>query len=142
MNSSAGDKYILLVEDNPDDVALTKFALKKGQIFNRLVNVSDGEEALDFLFRRGKYADRDTDGNPLLILLDLKMPKLDGLEVLKQIRACKRTSCIPVLVLTSSTEEKDKSESIRLGANSYIPKPTGLTSLIEMLQQIKTDWLS
>lgn len=142
MNTPTKEKYILLVEDNQDDVALTRLAFKKSQIASRLVVAYDGEEALDFLFCRGKYANRDTDDFPAIVLLDLKLPKVDGLEVLKQLRADKRTYRVPIIVLTSSTEEKDQSESRRLGADNYIRKPTGLTSLVGVLQQIKSDWLS
>ena len=142
MSATVKKKYILLVEDNPDDVALTELAVNKSQIPNKLVSVYDGKQVLDFLFRREEYANRETDDNPAVILLDLKLPKVEGLEVLRQIRADVDTRDIPVIVLTSSTEESDQSESRRLGANAYIRKPTGLTPLIEIIQQIKTDWLS
>jgi two-component system, response regulator len=141
MSSGNGSQYILQVEDNPDDVELTKLAHKKSQMSNRLVVVSDGEEALDFLFCRGEYAGKDPDDFPAIILLDLKLPRVDGLEVLKQIRADRHTQHIPVVILTSSMEQNDQSETLRLGANSYIRKPTGLTSLIGILHQIKEDWL-
>ena len=141
MSSGSCDQYILQIEDNPDDVELTKLAHKKSQISNRMEVVSDGEEALDFLFCRGEYAGKDPDDFPAIILLDLKLPRVDGLEVLKQIRTDKRTQHIPVVVLTSSMEENDQSESSRLGANGYIRKPTGLTPLIGILHQIKVNWL-
>jgi two-component system, response regulator len=142
MNSESREKYILQVEDNPDDMTLTELAVRKSRISNRLVAVYDGQQALDFLFCQGQYVGRDCDDAPAVILLDLKLPLVDGLEVLRQIRADKRTHDIPVIVLTSSTEKDDQLESRRLGANSYIRKPTGLTPLIETLQQIKADWLS
>jgi two-component system, response regulator len=142
MKSESREKYILQVEDNPDDVTLTELALRKSRISNRLVAVYDGQQALDFLFCRGQYAGRDGDDIPAVVLLDLKLPQVDGLEVLRQIRGDRRTRDLPVVILTSSTEKDDQSESRRLGANSYIRKPTGLTPLIETLQKIKTDWLS
>jgi two-component system, response regulator len=135
------EKYILLVEDNPDDVALTELALQKNRINNRLVIAWDGEEALDYLFGCGKFASRDTADEPTLILLDLKLPLLNGLEVLKQIRANKQTCHLPVIVLTSSLEDKDQAESLELGANRYIRKPTGLTHFMEIIRQISKEWL-
>jgi len=111
---------ILLVEDNPNDVELTVRALKKGNILNLIHVVRDGVEALDFLFARGNYADRDLCRHPRVVVLDLKLPKVDGLEVLRQLKADARTSVIPVVVLTSSRETPDVAESYRLGANSYI----------------------
>jgi two-component system, response regulator len=135
------DKLVLLVEDNEDDVTLTEMAFKKGQIAGKLVVVVDGGEALDFLFYQGKYKNRIPVENPALILLDLKLPLVSGLDVLKEIRADKNTSQIPVVILTSSLEEKDRSDSLRLGANDYICKPTGYSHFIEVIQQIKTKWL-
>jgi two-component system, response regulator len=136
------DKYVLLVEDNEDDVTLTEMAFKKGRISGILVVVVDGREALDFVFYQGKYAERTPVENPTLILLDLKLPMVSGLEVLKAIRADKNTSQIPVVVLTSSIEEKDQIDSYRLGANDFIRKPTGYTRFIEVVQQVKVKWLS
>lgn len=136
------DKYILLVEDNPDDVTLARMALKRSQITNKLVVVMDGEEALEYLFSLGKYADRDPQDKPAVIILDLKLPRIDGLEVLKQIRSNKHTSMLPAVVLTSSTEETDRAESQRLGADAYIPKPTGLTELTEVMRTISKNWLA
>src|ERR671922_2103791 len=117
------DKMILIVEDNPDDEALTIRALKKNKLGNRLVVVHDGVEALDFLFCTGSYSDRDPQDMPQTILLDLKLPKVDGLEVLKRIRADQRTSLLPVVILTSSSQEQDMIESYKFGANAYVRKP-------------------
>ena len=117
------DKLVLLVEDNEDDVTLTEMAFKKGQIPGKLVVVMDGQEALDFLFYQGKYKNRTPVENPALILLDLKLPLVSGLDVLKEIRANKNTSQIPVVILTSSIEEKDQTDSYSLGANDFICKP-------------------
>lgn len=136
------NKYILLVEDNVDDVTLARMALKRSQIANKLVVAMDGEEALEYLFSLGEYADRNPQDKPAVIILDLKLPRIDGLEVLKQIRANKHTSMLPVVVLTSSTEENDRAESRRLGADAYIPKPIGLTELAEVMQTINKNWLA
>ena len=135
------DKFILLVEDNPNDVALTQMALRKCRIPNKVTVVWDGEEALDFLFSRGKYADRDHGQNPALILLDLKIPCLSGLDVLKQIRANEKTCSVPVVILTSSVEENDRKESIHLGANSFFVKPIRFDEFIELIQQLSSKWL-
>jgi two-component system, response regulator len=136
------DKFVLLVEDNEDDVTLTEMAFKKGQLTGKLVVVVDGREALDFLFYHGKYTNRTPAENPALILLDLKLPLVSGLDVLKEIRADKNTSQIPVVILTSSIEEKDQTDSYRLGANEFIIKPTGFSHFIEVIQQIKAKWLT
>lgn len=131
----------MLVEDNPDDVALTELALRKNRINNKLVNAWDGEEALDYLFSRGKFAGRDASDKPAIILLDLKLPLINGLEVLKQIKTDERTRYIPVITLSSSLEDKDLVESFRLGANCYIRKPTDLTKFMEIIRQIRDEWL-
>ncbi len=131
------DRIILLIEDNPDDEALTLRALKKNNIMNDVVVARDGEEALDFLFAGGP------DGNPVpeIILLDLKLPKVDGLEVLRRIREDRRTSLYPVVVLTSSLEERDLVESYRLGANSYVRKPVDFQQFTQAVQQLGLYWL-
>ena len=133
------EKIILLVEDNPKDEALTLRALKKSNIMNRVVVVHDGAEALDYLFGRDPHGN----GNPLpqLILLDLKLPKIDGLEVLKRIRGDARTQLLPVVVLTTSTEDKDRTEGYRIGANSYVRKPVDFLRFAEAVSQLGLYWL-
>jgi len=135
------EKMILLVEDNPDDVALTLRAFKKNNIMNCLHVVTDGAEALEYLFGTGKYASRDTSQQPTVILLDLKLPKVDGLEVLKRIRADDRTKLLPVVVLTSSKEEMDIMNVYSNGANSYIRKPVEFEKFIEAVGQLGLYWL-
>jgi len=135
------DRAILLVEDNPDDEALTLRAFKKHNITNEVVVAHDGAEALEYLFGTGRYAGRDLEVMPQLILLDLKLPKVDGLEVLRQLRADDRTRLLPVVVLTSSTEERDLVESYRLGANSYVRKPVDFTQFVEAARQLGLYWL-
>jgi two-component system response regulator len=136
-----GDKMILLVEDNPDDEALTLRALNKNNIGNRVVVVRDGVEAIDFLFCTGEYAKRDPHDLPQVILLDLKLPKLDGLEALKRIRADARTSLLPVVILTSSKEERDLLESYKHGANSYIRKPVDFNEFLDAARQLGLYWM-
>ena len=135
------DKVILLVEDNPDDEALTLRALKKNNIQNDVVVARDGVEALDYLFGTGKHAGRDTSVTPSVTLLDLKLPKIDGLEVLKKIRADDRTKIMPVVILTSSKEEQDLINGYKLGANSYIRKPVDFSQFIEAVRQLGLYWL-
>ncbi len=135
------EKHILLVEDNPDDVELTLRAFKKNRIINCLHVVTDGAEALEYLFGTGKYAGRDTSHQPTVILLDLKLPKVDGLEVLKAIRADERTKLLPVVVLTSSKEEMDIMNVYTNGANSYIRKPVEFEKFIEAVGQLGLYWL-
>jgi two-component system, response regulator len=135
------DKMILIVEDNPDDEALTIRALKKNNIGNRLVVARDGAEALDYLFCTGSYSERDPRDLPQVILLDLKLPKIDGLEVLKRIRAEPRTSLLPVVILTSSKEEQDLLQSYKNGANSYVRKPVDFNEFLEAARQIGLYWL-
>lgn len=132
---------ILLVEDNVNDAELTIRALRKNNLANRLVHVNDGAEALDFIFCKGVYHDRNTNSQPKLILLDLKMPKIDGLEVLKIIKSDPETKNIPVVVLTSSKEEKDLLESYKLGANSYIQKPVEFQKFITAVVEIGFYWV-
>lgn len=134
-------KMILLVEDNPDDEALTIRALNKNKIANNLSVVRDGVEALDFLFCTGSYTERDPNDLPEVILLDLKLPKLDGLEVLRRIREDKRTRLLPVVILTSSIEEQDLIKSYSLGANSYIRKPVDFSQFVEAVHQLGMYWL-
>jgi two-component system, response regulator len=135
------DPFILLVEDNPDEVILTQRAFAKTRITHELIVVSDGRQALDFLFSQGEYSGRDHLFLPRLILLDLKLPLIGGLEVLNAIRTNPHTSKIPVVVLTSSTEDRDISESYRLGANDFKNKPTGFTEFVNIMTTIKTQWL-
>ncbi len=132
---------ILLVEDNPDDEALTRRALMRNRIANPLVVAHDGIEALDYLFATGRYADRDFRIQPQIILLDLKLPRLDGLEVLKRIRMDDRTRLLPVAVLSTSLEDSDVQTSYRLGANSYIRKPVDFEQFIEAVRQLGMYWL-
>src|SRR5258707_1869668 len=132
---------ILLVEDNPNDVKLALHALKKQNITNHVEVVRDGAAALDYLFRTGEYVDLPTGQNPRLILLDLKLPKVDGLEVLKRIKADPDTRKIPVVVLTSSREERDIVESYSLGVNSYIVKPVDFEQFTEAVQKLGFYWL-
>lgn len=134
-------KTILLVEDNPDDEDLTLFALTQSKIMNEVVVARDGVEALDYLFGRACYAGRDLRNMPQVILLDLKLPKLDGLEVLRQIRADQRTRLLPVIILTSSNEERDLVASYSLGANSYIRKPVDFVQFVEAVKQLGLFWL-
>jgi CheY-like chemotaxis protein len=135
------NKIILLVEDNPDDVKLTLRALKKSNIMNEVIVVGDGVEAMDYLFGTGKFAGRDTGIMPQVVLLDLKMPKMDGLEVLHRIRANERTKLLPVVILTTSSEDKDKVDSYKLGANSYIRKPVDFNQFVDAVQQLGLYWL-
>ena len=134
-------KSILLVEDNLDDVDLTLHALKKNRIKNEVVVAYDGAEALDYLFGTGKYAGRDLMIMPTVILLDLKLPKIDGLEVLRRLRANKRTSLLPVVILTSSKEEQDILKGYSLGVNSYVRKPVDFNQFAEAVSHLGLYWL-
>jgi len=135
------EKMILLVEDNPDDEALTLRALKKHNIGNKVSVVRDGAEALDFLFCTGQYADRDPNDMPQVTLLDLKLPKVDGLEVLRQLRADKRTRLLPIVILTSSNEEQEMIQGYKNGANSYVRKPVDFTQFLDAVRELGLYWL-
>jgi two-component system response regulator len=134
-------KVILLVEDNPDDVKLTERALKKSKILNEVIVAQDGVEALDFLNGTGVFAGRDTTVLPQVVLLDLKMPRMDGLEALQHIRADEKTKLLPVVVLTTSSEDRDRVESYKLGANSYIRKPVDFEQFVSAVQNLGLYWL-
>lgn len=137
----SAEKVLLLVEDNPDDVTLTLRALKKNNIKNKVVVAQDGVEALDYLFGTGSYEGRDLRDKPQLILLDLKLPKVDGLEVLQRLRQDPRTKLLPVVILTSSKEQRDLIEGYSLGANSYIRKPVDFNQFIEAVRQLGLYWM-
>jgi two-component system, response regulator len=135
------EKVILLVEDNPDDVALTLRSLEKNNIRNRVVVAGDGVEALDYLFGTGAHAGQDGIDLPVIVLLDLKLPRMDGMEVLKRIRRDERTQLIPVVILTSSVEESDLVNGYKLGANSYVRKPVDFVQFNEAVRQLGLYWL-
>ncbi|RPI99481.1 MAG: response regulator [Chloroflexi bacterium] len=132
---------ILLVEDNPDDETLTLRALRKSNMVSEVIVAHDGVEALDYVFATGPYAGRDVQKLPAVVLLDLKLPRLDGLDVLRHLRADSRTALLPVVVLTSSDEEQDIAESYRMGANSYIRKPVDFDQFVDAVQQLGLYWL-
>ena len=134
-------KIILLVEDNLDDVELTLRALKQYNLKNEITVVRDGAEALDYLFATGAYADRDTSVMPAVVILDLKLPKVDGLEVLQRMRADELTKLVPVVILTSSKEEQDMVNGYKFGANSYVRKPVDFTEFVEAARQLGLYWL-
>lgn len=141
MSSEFGGVQILLVEDNPTDAELCIRALRKHNLANELVWVKDGAEALDFLFRQGAYAGRHDRDTLKVVLLDLRLPKIDGLEVLRRLRADSRTKCLPVVVLTSSKEDPDVAESYSLGANSFISKPVSFDEFSDIVAQLGLYWL-
>lgn len=134
-------KHILLVEDNPDDVTLTMRALEKSRVANSVDLACDGVEAMEYLSGTGKFSGRNPDIMPQVILLDLKMPRMDGLEVLRRIRSGAKTKLLPVVILTTSSEEQDRIESYRLGANSYIRKPVDFVQFAESVRQLGLYWL-
>ena len=138
---SSDEVEILLVEDNPSDAELTMRALKRKNMINKLVWVKDGAEALDFIFAKGKYSDRNIEDIPKLILLDLRMPKVDGLEVLHRIKENDLTKKIPVVILTSSSEDKDIVESYNLGVNSYVSKPVEFDAFIDAISTLGFYWI-
>jgi two-component system response regulator len=135
------ERYILLVEDNPDDEELTLLSLRKNNLAHEIVVVRDGVEAIDFLFGNGQYASRDVAQVPTVILLDLKLPKLDGLGVLKRLRADERTRTLPVVVLTSSSQDADVIASYNLGANSYVRKPVEFGAFVEAVSSLGLYWV-
>lgn len=139
--ASEGGVDILLVEDNPNDAELTLHALRKGKLANQIHLVRDGAEALDFLFGTGEYAGRDLNQRPRVVLLDIKLPKVDGLEVLRQIKADERTRSIPVVMLTSSREDRDIVEGYQLGVNSYIVKPVEFEQFTTAVRDLGMYWL-
>jgi two-component system response regulator len=141
MSASMDKKVILLVEDNQDDEELTIRTLKKNNILNDIIVAHDGIEALDYLFGTGKYKDRDMSIMPVIVMLDIKLPKINGLEVLKRIRSDERTKLLPVVILTSSDEERDLIESYMLGANSYVHKPVNFSQFQKAVQQLALYWL-
>ena len=134
-------KIILLVEDNPDDEALTLRALKKNNISNQVIVARDSSEALDYLFGTGQYSGRDANLTPQVVLLDLKLPKVEGLEVLRRLRANESTKLLPVVILTSSNEEQDRINGYDSGANSYVRKPVDFNQFIEAVRQLGLYWL-
>ena len=138
--STAEEAEILLVEDNPNDVELTLRALRKQNLDNKVFVVRDGAEALDFIFASGSYAKRKLEARPKVILLDLKLPKVDGIEVLRRVKADERTRGIPIVMLTSSLEERDVSETYRLGVNSYIVKPVDFSNFVHAVGELGVYW--
>lgn len=132
---------IVIVEDNPNDAELMVRSLKKNRLANSLIVLEDGEQALDFIFRRGQYASRDLSGSPRVIFLDLKLPKVDGLEVLKQVKSNEQTRKIPVVIVTSSKEDPDIAAAYNLGANSYVVKPVDFDNFVKTINQLGLYWL-
>src|SRR5512142_1154858 len=141
MDDMVKEVEILLVEDNPTDAELAIRALKKSNLANKLVWVKDGAEALDFIFAQGAYAERSMSNGPKVILLDLRLPKVDGMEVLRRVKEDERTRTIPVVVLTSSKEDRDVAESYKLGVNSFISKPVEFDSFAKTVSELGMYWL-
>jgi two-component system response regulator len=137
----ANEKYVLMVEDNDNDVQLTKISFRRCQIPNQLVVLTDGQDALDYLFGQGQYADRDTSQQPALILMDLKLTYMDGLEALKQIRKNPHTSHIPVVITSSTVNEEEIDECKKLGADRFYAKPGGFAEFKKMIEEIRASWL-
>jgi len=142
MDPTPGERTILLVEDNDDDAELARLALEEGHFRNPVVRLRDGSEVLDYLFRKGRYVTRATSSDPAVILLDLKLPKLDGHEVLKRVRADALTRRYPVVMLTNSKEERDLVRSYEFGVNSYIQKPVDFAVFRETMRQLVTYWIA
>ena len=140
MSSTVDDAEILLVEDNPNDVELTLRALQKQNLDTKVFVVRDGAEALDYIFASGNYASRKFEARPKVVFLDLKLPKIDGIEVLRRVKSDERTRSIPVVMLTSSHEERDVTESYKLGVNSYIVKPVDFSSFAQAVGQLGVYW--
>src|SRR5437879_2639800 len=138
--STVEEAEILLVEDNPNDVELTLRALRKQNLEGKVFVVRDGAEALDFIFASGSYASRKIEDKPKVVLLDLKLPKVDGIEVLRRVKADERTRSIPVVMLTSSQEERDVNETYRLGVNSYIVKPVDFSNFVHAVGELGVYW--
>ena len=138
---SIANRTILLVEDNPDDEELTLRALQRNNIGNQVVVVRDGQEAIDWLEATGQHAGRDVNDAPALVLLDLKLPKVDGLEVLRRLRTTPRTAIVPVVILTSSKEDRDRARGYHSGANSYVQKPVDFTAFVDAVRQLGMYWL-
>jgi CheY-like chemotaxis protein len=141
MDDTVKEVEILLVEDNPTDAELAMRALKKSNLANKLVWVKDGAEALDFIFAQGEYSSRSVTNGPKVIMLDLRLPKVDGMEVLRRVKADERTRTIPVVVLTSSKEDRDVAESYKLGVNSYISKPVEFDDFAKTVSELGMYWL-
>lgn len=141
MDNSHNEVEILLVEDNPNDAELTLRALKKHNLTNRVLHVKDGAEALEFLFANGAYDQRNVERTPRVILLDLKLPKVDGIEVLRKVKADERTRVVPVVVLTSSREDQDLRECYALGVNSYIVKPVEFENFVKAVSDLGFYWM-
>jgi len=133
---------VLIVEDNPQDLELTLRALRRSHLANNIITVSDGEEALDFLFARGRYSDRNGSDVPRVVFLDLKLPKVDGFEVLRAMRTDPRTKNVPVVVITSSAEERDRMATYDIGANSYVVKPIEFDSFTKTMSEVGFYWLA
>jgi two-component system, response regulator len=133
---------ILLVEDNPHDLEMTLRALRKNHLANLITSVTDGEAALDFLFARGQFSGRDINHAPRVVFLDLKLPKVDGIDVLRQVKADERTKKIPIVVVTSSAEERDRIESYQLGVNSYVVKPIEFESFVKTISDLGFYWMA
>ena len=133
---------ILLVEDNPHDLEMTLRALRKNNVANSITSVTDGEAALDFIFARGKFSGRDINHAPRVVFLDLKLPKVDGIDVLRQVKADERTRKIPIVVVTSSAEERDRVDSYQLGVNSYVVKPIEFESFVKTIADLGFYWMA